>query len=262
MRRGNWVLIGSVVTCPAARALLRFSRLALLPLCITGWLRAQPVPEQTPAAVAASGTSAPAPAAADTTEKRVLGVFPNYRTADGSLPYMPISAKRKLYIAYKDSTDYPVFYISAFFAGIYQLENQTPAYGQGVEGFGKRYAAAYGDQAIGNIFAEGIFPALLHEDNRYFRRGSGPAWGRLGYAASRVLRTKNDQGKWGFNYAEWLGNGTTAAISNLYYEDDTRNAASNVRKVLVSIGTDALSNVLKEFGPDIKRKLRHAKAAR
>ena len=189
-------------------------------------------------------------------DKRIFGVLPNYRTADGSAPFVPISATRKFYIASKDSFDYPVYLTSALFAGLYQLENQNPSFGQGVKGYAKRLGASYGDQAIGNLMTEAIFPSLLHEDPRYFRigAGSGTAWHRMGYALTRVFVVRTDKGKWDFNYSEWLGNSATVAISNLYYPD-TRNAADNVQKLAIQIGTDALSQVMKEFWPDIKRKL-------
>lgn len=190
-------------------------------------------------------------------DKRIFGVLPNYRTADGSAPFEPITARHKFYIASKDSFDYPVVLLSGAFAGLYQLENQNPSFGQGIEGYGKRLAASYGDQAIGNLMTEAIFPSLLHEDPRYFRMGSagGSAWRRTRYAVTRVFALRTDKGNWNFNFAEWLGNGTTVAISNLYYPADTRNVKDNVQKLSLQIGTDAFSQVLKEFWPDWKRKL-------
>jgi hypothetical protein len=190
-------------------------------------------------------------------DKRIFGVLPNYRTADGSAPFQPITTKHKFYIAAKDSFDYPVYLLSGAFAALYQLEDQNPSFGQGLKGYGKRLAASYGDQAIGNMMTEAIFPSLLHEDPRYFRMGAGhgTTWQRTRYALSRVFVVRTDTGKWNFNYSEWLGNGATVAISNLYYPADTRNVADNVQKLTLQIGTDAFSQVLKEFWPDWKRKL-------
>jgi hypothetical protein len=209
-------------------------------------------PEVTPAEQPA--TVAPA---TETIDKRIFGVLPNYRTADGSAPFVPITAKHKFYIASKDSFDYPVYLTSALFAGLYQLDDQNPSFGQGVKGYAKRFATSYGDQAIGNLMTEAIFPSLLHEDPRYFRvgAGGGSAWHRMGYALTRVIVVRTDKGKSDFNYSEWLGNGTSVAISNLYYPGDTHNVADNVQKLGVAIATDAFSQVLKEFWPDIKHKL-------
>ena len=198
----------------------------------------------------------PQPAEAQPQEdKRIFGVLPNYRTVEDSRPFSPITPKQKFAIAAKDSFDYPVYLISGAFAGLYQLDDQNPSYGQGLKGYGKRFGAAYGDQAIGNILAEGLLPTLLHEDPRYFRRGTGGKWSRTRYALTRVIVSRTDKGDWGFNYAEWLGNGAAAAISNLYYPSDTRDLKDNLEKWGVQVATDAFSNVLKEFWPDVKRKL-------
>ena len=187
-------------------------------------------------------------------DKRVLGVLPNYRTANETAVYTPITAKQKFSIASKDSFDYPLVALSAVIAGWGQLTNGNPSFGQGMAGYGRRVGTSYADQAIGNMMTEAIFPAFLHEDPRYFRRGYGSKWSRTFYAASRVLVTRTDAGNWRFNYSEVLGNATSVAISNSYYPDN-RTVGSNVEKLGQQIGIDAISQVLKEFWPDIKRKI-------
>lgn len=163
---------------------------------------------------------------------------------------------QKLDIASKDSFDYPLVALAGALAGLGQLTNQDPSFGQGLKGFGHRLTTNYADQAMGNMFTEGLFPVLLHEDPRYFRRGTGPTLSRLGYALTRVLVTHEDSGGTRFNYSEWLGNATAVAISNAYYPE-SRALAANGSKLLMQVGTDAVSQVLKEFWPDIKRKMFH-----
>ena len=184
-------------------------------------------------------------------DKRAFGVFPNYRTAEASLPFVPISARRKLTIATKDSFDGPLYLTSAVFTGIYQLDNDNPSFGQGLAGAAKRYAASYGDLMIGNMMTEGVMPVLLREDPRYFRIGQGSKASRLGYALTRIFVTRTDSGSRTFNFAEWGGNGVAVAVSNSWYPD-TRAASENVHKLAIQCATDALSNVLKEFWPDVK----------
>ncbi len=194
----------------------------------------------------------PAAAAPD---KRVFGVLPNYRTAERSATYEPLTAHQKFVIATKDTFDYPLFILGGGLAGLAQIADQHENFGQGMQGFAGRYATAYTDQFTGNYLTEGILPILLHEDPRYFRIGSGGggAWYRIGYAASRIFVTKTDSGRNTFNFAEVLGNGISAAIANGYYVDE-RSAADNVTRLSTQLATDALSQVLKEFWPDIKRK--------
>jgi hypothetical protein len=188
----------------------------------------------------------------------VFGVLPNYRTVDGSEPFESISARRKFTIASKDSFDYPLVFLAGGLAGLSQLSDQSPSFGQGAKGYAHRLVTSYADQAIGNMMTEGIFPSLLHEDPRYYRRGSGGKWSRTGYALTRIFVTHTDSGGTRFNYSEWLGNATGVAISNAYYPDG-RTALDNTSKLLQQCATDAVSQVLKEFWPDIKRKLFSAK---
>lgn len=191
-------------------------------------------------------------------DKRVLGVLPNYRTVNETGTYEAINTKQKLIIAAKDSFDYPLVLLGGAFAGISQLTNSDPSYHQGVEGYAKRLAANYADQAIGNMMTEGFFPWLLHEDPRY--RRIGPSRGtkkyRAGYAFSRVFVTRTDSGGTRFNYSEWVGNAAGVAISNLYHPDE-RDWQDNTYKLLEQVATDGISQILKEFWPDIKHKLFH-----
>ncbi len=189
-------------------------------------------------------------------DKRIFGVLPNYRTANATAVYMPITVKQKFNIAAKDSFDYPLLGLAAFIAGYGQLDNSHPEFGQGWAGYGRRVGTAYADQAIGNMMTEGIFPSMLHEDPRYFRRGYGGIWSRTFYAATRVFVTRTDTGGTRFNFSEVLGNAAGTAISNAYYPD-SRDVGDNVEKLGMQIGIDAVSQVLKEFWPDVKHKLFH-----
>jgi hypothetical protein len=188
-------------------------------------------------------------------DKRIFGVIPNNRTTEESIPFHSISAKQKLTIAAKDSFDWPVFPTAGLFAGLYQIENQNPSFGQGVRGYALRFATAYGDQMIGNVMTEGLVPILTHEDPRYFRRGEGSILGRTGYALKQIVISRTDSGGHFFNISEWGGNAAAVAISNAYYPD-TRTVSDNVERLMIACGTDAFSNVLKEFWPDVKKKLK------
>jgi hypothetical protein len=184
--------------------------------------------------------------------------MPNYRTTEASIPFHSISGKQKMRIAIMDSFDWPVFPAAAGFAGLYQIQNQNPSFGQGVKGYAQRFATAYGDQMIGNMMAEGLVPWLTHQDPRYFRLAKGSVLGRTGYALKQIVICRTDSGHRAFNISEWGGNAAAVAISNAYYPD-TRTAADNVERLLIACGTDAFSNVLKEFWPDVKKKLHKKK---
>jgi hypothetical protein len=145
--------------------------------------------------------------------------------------------------------------LAAIFGAENQLTNSNRAFGQGAPGFGRYWGASYGDFVVGNYVTEAVFPSLLHQDPRYFRRGTGGAWSRLRYAIGQTFWTHNDSGRGQFNHSEWLRNSAAVAISNAYYADN-RNARENVSQLGVQIGVDTAANILKEFYPDI---LRHSR---
>ena len=193
-----------------------------------------------------------APATTETPQdKRIFGVLPNYRTAEMSAETHPLTPKQKMRIAVKDSFDYPLMAISAIYAGLYQAEDNHPQFGQGVKGYFSRLGTSYTDQVDGNMLTEGFLPVLFREDPRYFRMSTGPVKKRLFYAISRIVVTRTDSGHSSFNYAEVLGNGISSTIGLAYYSD-SRDAKSFSENWATALGTDALSQVLKEFWPDIK----------
>jgi len=185
--------------------------------------------------------------------RHILGIIPNYRTFPSLQDYKPLSIGEKFKIASEDSLDRGTFALAAAFGGLGQMTNSNRSFGQGAAGFGRYFGASYGDLLIGNYMTEAVYPSLLHQDPRYFRRGIGTGRSRFFYAVSRVLWTQRDSGGTQFNYSEWLGNSTAVAISNAYYPDQ-RSAGSAVSKLALQVGVDAVGNVLKEFWPDLQRK--------
>jgi hypothetical protein len=202
-----------------------------------------------PLALGAQGNNKP-----KAEDKRILWIFTNHRTAEESATIETLKPRGKFTIAWHDATDQGIFMQSAFLAGIGQATNGNPSFGQGTEGYAKRFGTAYCDFAVQNMMTEGIFPTVLHQDPRYFRRRSGTGRSRLGYAISRLFITRSDSGKHQFNYSEVVGGAASLAISNAYHPDG-RNVADNMSRYGVQLCFDAASNVLKEFWPDLKRKL-------
>jgi hypothetical protein len=187
--------------------------------------------------------------------KRILGIIPNNRTWPSLTDYIPLTTQEKFQIAREDSFDRGTLILAAMFAADAQATNANRAFGQGVKGYAQYFGASYGDFVIGNYMSEAIFPTLLHQDPRYFRRGVGSAWSRLGYSVGQIFWTHTDSDRTQFNYSEILGNSTAVAISNLYYQDN-RSVGNSTTKLGMQIGVDMASNVLKEFWPDVSRKFK------
>jgi hypothetical protein len=182
-------------------------------------------------------------------------VMPNYLTVDTQSQVKPISWKEKFAISAKGSFDPYEFTIVGIVAGIRQEENSSPAFGQGVEGYAKRYGAAFADQVDGNIMVGGVFPTILKVDPRYFQRGRGSFLHRFGYAFDRIFIARTDSGGRMFNVPEFAGNATAIAISNVYYPASDRSFSSSLSDWGTQMGLDAFGNELKEFWPDIHRYL-------
>jgi hypothetical protein len=187
-------------------------------------------------------------------DKRIFGIIPNYRTSPSLVDYKPLTPRQKFMIATQDSFDRGTVILAAAFAGEGQLTNANPSFGQGAAGYGRYFGTAYSDLVIGNYMTEGIYPTILHQDPRYFRRGTGSGWSRFGYAVGQIFWTHADTSRGQFNYSEILGNSTAVAISNAYYQDN-RDPTDAVSKLGVQIGVDMAANVLKEFWPDLDRKV-------
>ena len=189
-------------------------------------------------------------------DKRILGIIPNYRTFPTLTNYKPITPKEKFKIATADSFDRGTVVLAAAFAGEGQLTNSNPSFGQGVKGYSRYFGTAYTDLVIGDFMTEAVYPIILRQDPRYFRRGRGSGWSRLGYAMGQIFWTHTDSGGTQFNFSEIVGNSTAVAISAAYYPEG-RDVTSAVSKLGSQIGV----NMLKEFWPDLHRKFSRERKA-
>jgi hypothetical protein len=192
--------------------------------------------------------------------KRIFWIIPNYRSHPSFDAAKPLSTGAKFKLAARDSFDPGTFLLAGAIAGIGQASNSTKSYGQGMAGYGRYYGAAYGNLMIGNFMTGAVFPSMLKQDPRYFRRGAGSTWSRLGYAVGQIFITHGDNRRTQFNYSEILGNSTAVAISNAYVPDN-RTAADAASQLGIQLGIDMAGNILKEFAPDLYRRTSKKKHA-
>jgi hypothetical protein len=195
-----------------------------------------------------------------TKDDRMFYVMPNYLTVDNEAQVNPLSWKEKFAIAAKGSFDPYEFTVVGIVAGIRQAENSSPGFGQGAEGYAKRYGAAFADQVDGNVMVGGVYPTILKIDPRYFQLGKGSYAHRFGYAIDRIFIARTDSGHSVFNVPEFAGNATAIAISNVYYPAADRSFSSSLSGWGTQMGLDAFGNELKEFWPDIHRYVQRRQA--
>jgi hypothetical protein len=186
---------------------------------------------------------------------RLFGVIPNYRAAETLQTYKPLTTREKYHIAFEDSFDWPNFFLLAGYAAQSQIAAGGFHHNGGLPVFGEYYARGFSDQIIGSYVTDAILPSLLHDDPRYFRLGNGTLWRRTYYAASRIFVTRRDNGTSRFNITEIAGNIGVDAITTWYYPD-SQSASEGLERFGMQLGNDAISNILTEFWPDIKRRLR------
>jgi hypothetical protein len=180
-------------------------------------------------------------------KQRVLGVIPNFYVS--YVPNAaPLDARQKFQLAFKTLIDPFTFVVVAGSAGVEQAQNHFAEYGQGAQGYAKRFAANYGDAATGTVIGGAILPALLKQDPRYFYKGTGSTPARAMYAIANSVICKGDNGRWQPNYSNILGSLAAGGISNLYYPKQDRNgAALTMENAGIGIGATAISNLFQEF---------------
>jgi len=188
-------------------------------------------------------------------KNHIFWIIPNYRSDENSAEFKPLTPGAKMKVALDDSFDPSAFLVAGLFAGLSMAQKQYSSFGTGAQGFGKYYGGAFADQAIGNIMSEGLLPVALHQDPRYFVKGTGGLWKRAGYAMSREVITRGDDGRNHFNTSELAGNAVAAGISNLYYPAVNRSLGNTANKWEQQIALDTFFNVAKEFWPNVRNKL-------
>jgi hypothetical protein len=183
----------------------------------------------------------------DEEKQRVLGVVPNfYVTYDPAA--FPLSPKQKFELAWKSTVDPISFGLTGAVAGIEQATDSFDGYGQGAQGYAKRFGASYANLVTSTFIGSAVLPSLLKQDPRYFYKGTGTKRSRFFYAIANSVICKGDNGKWQANYSSILGGLASGAISNLYYPAADRNdAALTFENALIGIGTAAAANLLQEF---------------
>jgi hypothetical protein len=194
-------------------------------------------------------TSSPAPSKNDKSwgKTHSLWVIPSYRAAEVSDVFHPLTSKEKFKLASRDSFDPSAFLVAGAVAGINMAQTLFPSFGEGAEGFAEYYGCAFADQAIGNFMTEAVFPSALHQDPRYFVKGSGGFWKRTGYAISREVVTRGDNGQNQFHTSEIAGNAVAAGISNAYYPAAERTLGKTATKWGQQLVLDTFFNLVKEF---------------
>lgn len=189
-------------------------------------------------------------------KQRALGVIPMFAVSNVK-DAKPLTVHQKFQLMMKTMVDPFTFLSAGFTAGIGQADDSFPQYGQGAEGFGKRYGAAFADGASSNFFSNFVYPSLFKEDPRYFRLGKGRFQQRAWHAFTEEFIAHKDSGGREFHYSNVLGAITAGSISNAYYPSNDRGAGLTFSRAGISLGYSTAGNLFLEYWPDVARKVFH-----
>ena len=212
-------------------------------------------------------TEAPAPNPATKTKEekaiehqeqsqRILGVVPQFGlTSRMNAP--PLSPGEKFHLFVKSAFDPAIIAIEGLQAGLSQAENEFPGYGQGAQGYGKRYGASFADEVSSNFFANYFYSVLLKEDPRYFRLGHGSVKHRIGYALAQEFVCHTDRGGRDFAWENVLGAFSSGGLSNAYYPSSDRGFGLTMSRSAIALAYGSAGGLVDEFWVDINHKLFH-----
>jgi len=179
--------------------------------------------------------------------QRVLGVIPNfYVTYVPNAP--PLTARQKYVLALKSSVDPYTWLATGAVAGIEQAGNGFSGYGQGAQGYAKRYGATYATGFINTMLGGAVLPAMFKQDPRYFYKGTGTIRSRVLYAIANAVACKGDNGHSQFDYTGILGSLAAGGIANLYYPaSDRAGVGLTFENAGLGIAGSVVGNLLQEF---------------
>ncbi len=189
--------------------------------------------------------------------KRILGVMPNFRAVSAGAHPPPPTMKQSFLIATQNSFDYSAFIFVGITSLLAEGTNAHAQLGKGVAGYGRYYWRGLLDKTDGNYLVIFALPTVFHQDERYYAMGEGGFWKRGFYSATRVFVTPDYKGNNSFNISELLGRGMAQGISVAYYPSKSRTLGALATKYGYAIGRDALTNVFREFWPDISTHVLH-----
>jgi len=217
-----------------------------------------PQPQSSAAQTASDAATVNSPAGPQQT-KRILFVIPNFRSVSADVKLPPTTSKEKFKIFVEDSFDYSAFVEVAILAGLGESKTSEPAFHGGAPGYARYYWHSFADNTDGNLMTEYLVPMATREDPRYYTLGHGGFLRRSTYSVSRLFITRDNQGGPTPNLSEIVGNGAAAGISDFYYPSDDRTWTKTGQRWFLQVGIDGLSNLVKEFWPDINAKVFHDK---
>jgi len=182
-------------------------------------------------------------------------VFPDLATSRE-----PLSSREKFKLSVSNTLSPFSIGGSLLGAGISQAMDSYPDYGQGAEGFGKRFGSSMARSASRQFFGTFVFASVLHQDPRYFPIKDATLKQSIRHALRRIVITPTDSGGEAPNYSGLMGSLAAEILANTYLPDDERTAGKTFKRLGKGVAIRAGTNILKEYWPTIFKRLRNKPA--
>ena len=179
-------------------------------------------------------------------KQRLFGIIPDFYTSY-AWDAAPLNTKQKFSLAARDSLDFTTWIGVSAGAGIQQARNSYPGFGQGAEGYAKRWGALFATGRTSDFLSRALFPSLFHQDPRYFYQGSGTKWSRTKHAVAYAFVARSDSGHLMPNYSYFLADVASGALSTVYYPASNRGAGLVFTTAAEGLGGRAAQNLVREF---------------
>lgn len=183
--------------------------------------------------------------------------MPNFRAVSPGTTPPPPTFKQSLKIATENSFDYSSFLFVGITSAVAYGTDAHPQLGSGPSAYWAYYWRGFVDKTDGNYWVICLLPTVLHQDERYYALGEGGFWKRATYASTRIFVARKYNGENTFNASEVLGRAIAQGISVSYYPSSSNTGEKLAEKYAYALGRDALTNVFREFWPDIATHVLH-----
>ena len=180
-------------------------------------------------------------------QQRLIGLVPNF-FAVYDRDAAPLNTKQKLELTTKFWLDPASFVITGISAGVGQAQNTNKGFGQGAQGYAKRYGAGFVGFGTGLLIEKVVVTSLAKQDPRYFVKGTGSSSSRAWWAISRTVVCRGDNKKFQFCYSSLASRFGSGFVTQYFFPASARDSSGvMLRGSAIGLGFNALGNLFQEF---------------
>jgi hypothetical protein len=175
-----------------------------------------------------------------------------------ALDYSPLTRQERWRLFLNQTVTSPGAFAPVLATAVLAQRFRTPPeWGDNASGFGKRMALAFGTNVVQGVI-QSAGDAVLKQDPRFIRSGTGGFWRRAGHAVLFTVFTYDDRGRTCFGAANVASFYGSSIASALFYPRGHHAWREGVQAANLQMAMSAAFNVFQEFWPDIRRAFRRS----